>query len=393
MATLLLIVIYIAFLGRGMPDSITGSAWAMMFGDFNVPESYVSIITITISLSTALISLLCSRLIKRFGTFKIALVAISMLALTLLGYYFSTSFIFLCLLAVPLGGAAGLVDNALNDYMTAHYSAMYLNIMHGVYGIGAALSPFLFSVALSENGNWRNGYLLCFFVMLGIAAIVAVSAPLWKKNKGSEEQNGEIVDYPLGKQLKSKLVWTVLLCVFLANAIEALFVAFGGTYLVSAAKVSEAASARIITAFCLGMGGGRMFAGFLSIKISCKKMIAAFSCALMLPAAILLFALPEYMLYITFCLVGFLCGPVYPLVIYIGPELFGGDKSHAVLGTQIAVAYSGFVVSQLLMSLIVEKLTISVFPILCFIFAILLVVFTLYLWISAAKSKINNAEG
>ena len=56
MATLLLIVIYVAFLGRGMPDSITGVAWTMMFVEFNVPEETVSIITITISLSTALIS-------------------------------------------------------------------------------------------------------------------------------------------------------------------------------------------------------------------------------------------------------------------------------------------------------------------------------------------------
>lgn len=392
MATLLLIVIYIAFLGRGMPDSITGAAWAMMFGDFNVPESYVSIITVTVSLSTALISLFCAHLIKRFGTFKISLTAISMLALTLLGYYFSSSFIFLWLLALPLGAAAGLVDNALNDYMTSHYSAMYLNIMHGVYGIGAALSPFLFSIALDGDGSWRKGYLLCFFVMLGIAAIVAVSAPLWKRNGTADEQETATVNYPLAKQLRNKTVWLVLACVFLANAIEALFVAYGGTYLVGAGGVSEVTSARIITFFCLGMGFGRMFAGFLSIKLSCKKMIAAFSCVLIIPSAVMLFSLPAYMLYATFCLVGFLSGPVYPLTIYLGPDMFGKDKAHAVLGTQIAVAYSGFVISQLLMSLIVEGLTISVFPVLSLIFSVLLLVCTVSLALFTSKTSNNTAE-
>ena len=387
MATLLLIVIYIAFLGRGMPDSITGSAWAMMFGDFNVPESYVSIITITTSLSTALVSLFCAPLIKRFGTFKISLFAISALSLTLLGYYFSSSFVFLWLLALPLGAMAGLVDNALNDYMATHYSAMYLNIMHGVYGIGAALSPFLFSIALSDNGNWRNGYLLCFLVMLGIAVVIAISAPLWKKETAGDNTEYNQLNYPLRAQLKSKTVWIVLACVFLANAIEALFVAFGGIYLVGAQSVSESVAPRIITVFCLGMGFGRMFSGFLSIKISCKKMIAAFSCALVLPAAVMLFNLPVYMLYIAFCLVGFLCGPVYPLLIYIGPDIFGKDKSPAVLGTQIAVAYSGFVISQLLMSLIVEGLTIAVFPILSFVFTALLILSTLCLVLTVSKKE------
>ena len=387
MATLLLIVIYVAFLGRGMPDSITGAAWAMMFGDFNVPESYVSIITVTVSLSTALISLICARLIRRFGTFKILIFALSALALTLLGYYFSSSFIFLWLLAIPLGGAAGLVDNALNDYMTAHYQAIYLNIMHGVYGIGAALSPFLFSVALGGEGSWRNGYLLCFFVMLGIAAVVAVSSPLWKKNVISEASESSSVCYPLTEQLKNKKVILLLLTVFLANAIEALFVAYGGIYLVSAAMVQQDVAPRIITAFCLGMGFGRMFAGFLSLKVSCKKMILAFAIALMLPSLVMLFKLPLVMLYISFCLVGFMVGPIYPLTIYLGPDMFGREKAQAVLGTQIAVAYSGFVISQLVMSVIVDKLTISVFPALSFIFSALLLFFTVCLIIPSLKNK------
>ena len=379
MATMLLIVIYIAFLGRGMPDSITGVAWTKMFVEFEVAEGSVSIVTVTISLSTAVISLFCARLIARFGTFKVALAAMVLLSLTLFGYFLAPSFIFVCLLALPLGIGAGLLDNALNDYMTAHYSAVYLNVMHGVYGIGAALSPLLVAFALERDGSWRSGYLFCFFAMLVITVIVAASYPLWRKSASSEAESGEAVHYPLTKQLGNRAVQLVLLCVFFGNAIEALFVAYGGTYLVGAAGIGEAVASKIIMVFCLGMGFGRMFAGFLSIKVACRKMMSIFAIALVLPAVVIFFNLPTFLLYVVFALIGFLSGPIYPLTIYIAPELFGKDRAHAVLGTQIAVAYSGFVISQMLMSFIVSTFSIAVFTILLAIFSAALLVFVLLL--------------
>ena len=379
MATLLLIVIYVAFLGRGMPDSITGVAWTMMFVEFNVPEETVSIITITISLSTALISLFCARLIRRFGVYKITLLAMITLSLSLLGYFLAPSFIFTCLLAVPLGMGAGLLDNALNDYMTAHYSAVYLNVMHGVYGIGAALSPLLVSFALQQNGNWRSGYFFCFIAMIVITVIAAVSHPLWQKKRQQQEIEHKSSHFPLSEQLKNKRIWLILLCVFFANAIEALFVAYGSMYLVGMSELNEVVASRIVMIFCLSLGLGRMFAGFLSIKVPCLKIMLIFAIILCLPTLFMITKLSELLLYIIFALVGFLSGPIYPLTIYVTPELFGSEAAHAVLGTQIAVAYSGFVISQALMSVVVSAFSTAVFPIFLIVFctALLISVLTL----------------
>ena len=46
MATLLLIVIYIAFIGLGVPDSLLGTAWPAIYTDLNLPVSWASIVTI-----------------------------------------------------------------------------------------------------------------------------------------------------------------------------------------------------------------------------------------------------------------------------------------------------------------------------------------------------------
>ena len=54
MATLLLIVIYIAFIGLGVPDSLFGTAWPAIYTDLNLPVSWASIVTIIVSCGTSL---------------------------------------------------------------------------------------------------------------------------------------------------------------------------------------------------------------------------------------------------------------------------------------------------------------------------------------------------
>ena len=39
MMTLLLIIIYISFISLGLPDSLLGSAWPVMYGELQVPVS------------------------------------------------------------------------------------------------------------------------------------------------------------------------------------------------------------------------------------------------------------------------------------------------------------------------------------------------------------------
>ena len=57
MFSLLLAVIYLAFISLGLPDSLLGSAWPIMQTEFEVPLSYAGIVTMIISGCTILSSL------------------------------------------------------------------------------------------------------------------------------------------------------------------------------------------------------------------------------------------------------------------------------------------------------------------------------------------------
>ena len=49
MATILLLFIYIFYIGLGIPDSLLGSAWPAIYQEFHVPVSYASFVSAIIS--------------------------------------------------------------------------------------------------------------------------------------------------------------------------------------------------------------------------------------------------------------------------------------------------------------------------------------------------------
>lgn len=56
MYSLLLAIIYLAFISLGLPDSLLGSAWPIMHEELGVELSYAGIITMIISVGTIIAS-------------------------------------------------------------------------------------------------------------------------------------------------------------------------------------------------------------------------------------------------------------------------------------------------------------------------------------------------
>ena len=80
MATLLLIIIYIAFIGLGLPDSLFGTAWPAIYNELSLPLSLGSAVTIIITCGTITSSLFSSRVIAKFGTGKVTAFSTAMTA-------------------------------------------------------------------------------------------------------------------------------------------------------------------------------------------------------------------------------------------------------------------------------------------------------------------------
>lgn len=173
MTYLLLLIIYIGFIGLGLPDSLFGAAWPAIYDEFGLPLSMGSVITIITTLGTTLSSMKSAVVIKRFGTGKVAVLSTLLTAIAILGISLTGSFWFICLCAIPLGLGAGSIDTALNNYVSQHYTASQMSFLHCFYGIGVTVSPLLLAHAMEGDGGWRGGYASAFWLQAGITVAVA----------------------------------------------------------------------------------------------------------------------------------------------------------------------------------------------------------------------------
>ena len=108
-------------------------------------------------------------------------VSVGMTAAALVGFSVSGSFWMLCLWAIPYGLGAGAVDAALNNYVAVHYAARHMNWLHACWGLGASISPFIMSYALTAGLGWSSAYLIVGLIQVVLTFALLVSIPLWGK--------------------------------------------------------------------------------------------------------------------------------------------------------------------------------------------------------------------
>ncbi len=370
----LLIVIYIAFIGLGVPDSLIGSAWPAIHAEMAIPVEAVSILTFIISGCTVFSSMFSARILNKLGTSKVTAFSTAMTAVALFGFSVAPSFVVMLPLAVVLGLGAGAIDSGLNNYVALHFKASHMNFLHCFYGVGVSLSPYLMSQALTNLG-WRGGYRYAFYVQTVITLLLIVSLPMWKKTssaKQTEEEKG--VNLTLLQMVKMPEVrkdWIIMLA---TNAIEYACGVWGSTYLVTEKGFEAKYGALALTIYYAGMSIGRFVSGLLSNKISTWKRIRI-GCAILAPAiAIMLLPLHGAVTVVGLFLVGLGNGSIYPNMIHLTPHNFGKEASQSIMGSQIAFAYIGVMLAPPMVSLISGLFGIKVYPILLAVLYVIMVI-------------------
>ena len=369
----LLVVIYIAFIGLGVPDSLIGSAWPAIHSQLNIPVEAVSVLTFIISGCTVLSSMFSAGILNKLGTAKVTAFSTAMTAAALLGFSFAPSFPVMIPLAVILGLGAGAIDSGLNNYVALNFKASHMNFLHCFYGVGVSLSPYLMSQALS-NSDWRSGYRYAFYVQTAITILLIISIPLWKKSSSSDEDGEKGVNLRLlqmAKMPEVRQVWVIMLA---TNAIEYACGVWGSTYLVEQKGFSAEHGALALTVYYIGMSAGRFVSGLISNKISTWKRIGTGS-AILAPAIILmLLPLNGTVTVVGLFLVGLGNGSIYPNMIHLTPHNFGKEASQSIMGSQIAFAYIGVMLAPPMVSLISGLFGIKVYPVLlAVLYAIMIV--------------------
>ena len=362
MATLLLIVIFIDFIGLGIPDSLFGAAWPAINSDFGLPISAANAVTVTMTVCSIISSLMSSKLTEKFSTSKIAAVSTALTAVGLFGFSISKNIYMMFFFTLFLGFGAGAIDAVLNNYVAVHYRASHMNFLHCFYGIGVTLSPYLMSLAL-KNRSWQSGYHLAFIIQLVISIIAFASLPLWQKNgrlsESSDEKSEKSSFAELIKLPGIKSTWLVF---FGSCALEYVGGTWSSSFLVNSRGITVDRAALFVTVYYGGIAFGRFLSGIFSSKLKPQQIILI-GTILIIPAIVLVSQpfIPN-LIAVGMFLIGLGNGPLYPNMVHLTPIRFGAQRSQAVMGSQMAAAYIGILSMPTLTGFLAQKFSTDIFP-------------------------------
>ncbi len=374
MYSLLLALIYIAFISLGLPDSLLGSGWPVIHNALNVPISYMGIVSMVISGGTIVSSLLSDRLTSKLGTRIVTVTSVFLTAIALFGFSFSNQFWMLIIFAIPYGLGAGAIDAALNNYVALHYTSKHMSWLHCFWGVGTIVSPFVMSYALT-NSTWNNGYRIVAFIQLGIGVFLLATLPVWKANRQNVEDNTKSIG--LIGALKIKGVPYLLIGFFAYCSAEATAMYWASTYMVEVKGITTDRAARFASLFYIGMTVGRFLSGFIMNKLGDRKMIILGTCILSCGIISLLIPAGNPTVSLAgFIIIGFGCAPIYPCIIHSTPGNFGAENSGAIIGIQMASAYVGSTFIPPLFGLLGNLISFAILPVYLTIFIILMISMT-----------------
>ncbi len=372
MYTLLLAVIYLAFISLGLPDSMLGAAWPTIHDELNVPLSYMGIVTMIISLSTIFSSLFTDRVVAKVGTRVVTAASVFLTAIALFGFSCSAKFYQLCILAIPYGLGAGAIDASLNNYVALHYNSRHMSWLHCFWGVGTIISPYVMSYALAHS-VWNHGYRTVSFIQLGIFLVLLCAMPLWRVNEKKIDEG--IGVEPIGpvRAMKIKGVLPLIIGFLCYCATESTAMLWASSYFEGVFEVDKDAAAALGAIFFIGMTGGRFVSGLVSEKLGDSKIIRIG--AVVAIAGIILIAIPQKTVAIAgFIIMGLGCAPIYPSIMHSTPARFGTERSQSIIGIQMASAYLGSTLMPPLFGLIANHLSLSLMPIYLGIFVILMLI-------------------
>ena len=338
----LLGTIYLAFISLGLPDSVLGVAWPTMRSSLGQPLESAGMITLVLTVCSALSSFVGGRVLARWGTGPVVTASGLLTGLALLGFALSPSFGLLLLLAVPLGLGAGAVDARLNQFVAAHYSARHMNWLHGCWGIGATLGPLIMASALTSATGWRQGYLWIGGVQLGLVLLFLLVLPLWQRHQAQAAESAAASHTTHQRPAHTLALWLAPALYLAYAAVEISIGLWAGSLLVDGRGLDAKTAALWVSCFFGAIMLGRFATGLLTLRLGNRQLVRLGIAVASVGAALFASnALPAPLSLAGLVLLGLGCAPIYPCLMHETARRFEPVTAAKVISRQVGFAYVG----------------------------------------------------
>ncbi len=370
---LLLLIIYLAFISLGLPDSILGVAWPTMRAGLGRPLEAAGIITVLSTGCSTLSSFMSGRVLGRFGTGRVVMVSCFMTGLALLGYSLVPSFGWLLVMTLPLGLGAGAVDAGLNHYVARHYSSRHMNWLHCCWGIGATLGPIIMTTALGAGFGWNIGFRIIAGIQLVLAIAFLISLRLWnegamiRRSVSPSTQSSRLsVRSPAG-------FWESVMFYFFYAATEFSIGLWSYSLMIESRGIDKQSAGFWIAMFYGAITVGRFLNGIVADFLKNTVIIRIGLGITLLGSIVFFFSRPGNAGLISLILLGLGLSPLYPCMMHETPRRFSPETSRRLIGYQVGSACIGASLVPAGIGLIAADIGLEVLPFFICSFLVLLI--------------------
>ena len=333
MTKIFLFMIYICFGVYGLCSSLVGGIWPHMAVELNIDATFVGVIFTITSIASGISSLRTYKIRQKLGSNLTSILGLVLYAISMILYAQARNMIMLIIAPITLGLANGIIDVNSNSYVVKAYDAKWVSFMHAVWGLTATAAPMLMTFALLYTSSYSNGFYIALAIIIVVIVILLFMKSYWIDKRKTidkeilemhsvteEEKANNIKEIEV---IKMNKVLPTLLCFGFSIGSGCAFMAWAATIVVSQKGVSVVEGATAVAIYSFALMVGRIIMGVAAEKVGPEKIIKALS--LLETIFIIILFIPYKsvsLVYINIAIIGFMSGPLTPLLHASLKELF-----------------------------------------------------------------------
>lgn len=345
----LLILIYAAFVGMGLPDGMLGAAWPEMRAELSVGlEDNWPMLALG-TCGSAISNFSSGLALRRLGVGNVLLMTTFLTAAVILGYSLSGSFAVLSALGFFLGLGNGAIDAGLNHFAAEKLSSRHMSFLHGFWGVGVSMGTALLSLSVALGGTWRAAYLVIALLLLtlGVAFVLNRRALPGSEHDRRSERPAEHL--ALGATLRLPAAWASMAAFFVYCGLEAGLGLWIASLLHDARGWTAQAAGLMTTLYWGSLTVGRFFIGAVSQRLRPAHLVrgaaaGAIAGTALVAGSTLLVGLGPLAGVVTaagLLLSGLSLAPVFPMLMHDTPRSVGSSHAVNLIGFQGAAGQLG----------------------------------------------------
>ncbi len=366
----------LVFAVGGVGAGTLGVVWIYIQADFGVTLSALGAMLTVATIGRTITSSVSGSIIGRYGIAWVMMGGAAIGIVSQLGLALSPSWPAFMIAALGHGFGSGVMGVGLNAFAAVHFSPRRMNWLHGSFGIGSTIGPFLVTIVVIDLGlDWRLIYGLFALTRVLMLVMFYLTRQQWRINVTSASGDQE-AHATMRQTLSLPIIWLMVGAWMMATGNELIAGQFANSFLVEARSIDPKVAGAWVSAYWASLTVSRFFTGFIITRISNGVYLRINSICVMLGAALLWSDIGQLTSLLGLAMIGFAIAPFAPLMASDTPGRVGNSHTANAMGIQFTGASLGMALLPWLGGVLAEAVGPEVVP--QYVFIIALITFLLH---------------